>query len=76
MFINRSPNMPAVPGLLINTATLPELVAMPTPNEMVMEPPKAVLPSPPMIVTAPLLVLPSPKARVKLPLLLVAEFQK
>jgi hypothetical protein len=50
-----------------------ELVAVPMPNEMVMEPPKAVLPSPPSIVTAPLLVLPSPEARVKLPPLLVDE---
>ncbi len=64
VFNDRSLNIPGVPALLFNTATLPKLVAMPTPNEMVMEPHKAVLPSPPSIVPAPLLVLPSPKARV------------
>jgi hypothetical protein len=63
--------MPAVPALLVNTATLPELVAVPTHNEMAKEPPEAILPLPPLIVTVPLLVLPSPKARVKLLLLLV-----
>ncbi len=36
---NRSPDTPAVPALLVDTATLPELVAVPTPDEMVMEPP-------------------------------------
>jgi hypothetical protein len=62
--------MPAVPTLLINMATLPKLVAVPTPDEKVMEPPKAILPSPPLIATVPPIVLPSPKARVKhLPLL-------
>jgi hypothetical protein len=70
---NRSPNTPAVPALLVDVATLLELVAVPTPNEMVMEPPEAVLPSPLSIVTAPLLVLPSPKAQVKLPPLLVGD---
>jgi hypothetical protein len=72
-FDNRSPNMPTVPALLIDTATLSKLVAMPTPDEMVMEPPKAILPSPPLIVTAPPLVLPSSKARVKILLLLVDD---
>jgi hypothetical protein len=72
-FNNRSPNTPTVPVLLVNTAMLPELVAMPTPNEMVMEPPKAVLPLPPLIVTAPPLVLPFPEARVKLLLLLAND---
>jgi hypothetical protein len=67
VFINESPNTPAVPALLVNTAMLPKLVAMPTPDEVMMEPPKAVLPLPPWIVIAPPLVLPSPKARVKLP---------
>ena len=38
---------------------------------MVMEPPEAALPSPPLIVTVPPLVLPSPEARVKLPPMLV-----
>jgi hypothetical protein len=37
VFNNRSPNTPAVPVLLFNTATLPKLVALPTPDEMVME---------------------------------------
>jgi hypothetical protein len=72
-FNDRSSNTPTVPALLINKATLPKLVAMPTPNEMVMEPPEAVVPLLPLIVTAPLLVLPSPKARVKILLLLVND---
>ena len=70
---DRSPDTPGVPGLLVDTATLPELVAVPTPNEMVIVLPEAVLPSPPSIVTAPPLVLPSPKARVKHPLLLLDD---
>jgi hypothetical protein len=73
VFINRSPNMPAVPALLVNMATLPKLVAVPTPNEMVTKLPEAILPSPPSIITVPPLVLPSPEARVKLPLLLIAD---
>ncbi len=44
---------------------------MSTPNKVLMEPPKAVLPLTPSIVTAPPLVLPSPEARVKIPPLLV-----
>ena len=44
---------------------------MPTPNKIVMDPPKADVPSPLSIATAPPLVLPSPEARVKLPALLV-----
>ncbi len=71
VFNDRSPNTP-----LVNTAMLPELVAVPTPNEMVMELPEAVLPLPPSIVTAPPLVLPSPEARVKLLPLLVADNQE
>ncbi len=70
---DRSPDTTEVPTLLINTAMLPELVAVPTLDEMVMDLPKAVLPLPPSTVTAPPLVLPSPKARVKLLLLLVAD---
>ncbi len=73
VFKDELPNTPAVPAMLVNIATLPELVAMPTPNEMVMEPPEAVLPSPPSAVTAPLLVLPSPKARVKIQPLMVDD---
>jgi hypothetical protein len=46
VFNNRSPNTHAVPALLINTAMLPKLVAMPMTNKMVMELPKAVQPSP------------------------------
>jgi hypothetical protein len=46
---------------------------MPMPDEMVMEPPEAVLPSPPSIVTVPLLVLPSPKTRFKILPLLVDD---
>jgi hypothetical protein len=76
VFNDRSPNMPAVPALLFDMATLPELVAMPTPNEMVTEPPKTIVPLPPSIVTAPLSVLPSSEARVKLLLLLVNEDQE
>jgi hypothetical protein len=72
---NRSPNMPTVPALLINRAVLPKLVAVPMPDEMVMEPSEAVLPLLPLIVTAPLLMLPSPEARVKLLLLLVDDDQ-
>jgi hypothetical protein len=64
VFNDRSPNMPTVPELLFDMATLPELVAMLKPNEMVKEPPEAVLPLPLSIVTPPPLVLPSPKARV------------
>jgi hypothetical protein len=64
--------MPAVPALLLNTATLPKLLAMPTPNEMETELPKAILPLLPLIVTAPLLVLPFSDTRVKLPPLLDA----
>jgi hypothetical protein len=41
VFNNRSPDTPAVHALLFDTATLPELVAMPTPDEMVMELPEA-----------------------------------
>jgi hypothetical protein len=73
VFNDRSPNMPSVPVLLFDTATLPKLVAVPMPDEMVMEPPEAVLPLVPTTVTAPPLVLPSPKARVKLPSLLVND---
>jgi hypothetical protein len=73
VFNDRSPNTPAVPLLLVNTTMLPELVAVPKPNEMVIEPPEAVLPLPPSIVTAPPLVLPSPEARVKLLPLLVDD---
>jgi hypothetical protein len=73
VFINRSSKKPAAPALLVDTATLPELVAVPMTNEMVTEPPKAVLLLPPLIVTAPPLVLPSPKAIVKIPPLLVAD---
>jgi hypothetical protein len=71
LFSNRSPNTTTVPALLVNTATLPKLVDVQMPNKMVMEPPKAVVPSLPSIVTAPPLVLPSSEARVKTPLLLV-----
>jgi hypothetical protein len=71
VFNNESPNTPTVPALLVNMAMLPKLVAVPMPNEMVMEPPKAILPSPPSIITATPVVLPSPVARVKLPPLLV-----
>jgi hypothetical protein len=73
VFNNRSPDTTAVPALFVNTAMHPELVAVPMPNEMVMEPSKAILLLPPSIVTAPLLVLPSPKARVKLLPLLVDD---
>jgi hypothetical protein len=73
VFINRSSDMPAVPALLVNMMMFPQLVAVPMPNEIVMELPKAVLPLLPSIVTAPPLVMPSPKARVKLLLLLVAD---
>jgi hypothetical protein len=59
--------------LLVDTATVPELVGMQTPNELVMEPPKAALPLHPSIVTAPPLVLPSPEARVKILPLLVDD---
>jgi hypothetical protein len=70
---NRLSNTPAVPELLVDMAKPSEPVAVPTPDEMVMEPPKAVLPFLPSIVTVPPLVLPSPKARVELPLLLVDD---
>jgi hypothetical protein len=73
VFNNESPNTPAIPALLIDTAMLPELVAMPTPDEVVMELPKAILSLLLSIVTAPPLVLPSPKARVKLPPLMVND---
>jgi hypothetical protein len=73
VFINRSPDMPTFPALLVDATTLPELVAVPTLDEMVAEPPKAVLPLPPLIVTDPPLVLPSPMARVKLLPLLVPD---
>jgi hypothetical protein len=73
VFNNESPNTPAVPALLVNTVMLPEFVTVPTPNEIVMEPPEAVLPLTPSIVTAPPLMFPSPEARVKLPPLLVDD---
>jgi hypothetical protein len=73
VFNDRSPNMPTIPALFANTAMLPKLVAMPTPDKMLTEPPEAVLPLPPSIVPAPPLVSPSPKARVKLPPLLVDD---
>jgi hypothetical protein len=63
VFKERSPNTPAVPALLINTAMLPKLVAVPAPDKMVMEPPKAILPLLPLIIKGPLLVLLSTKAR-------------
>jgi hypothetical protein len=46
--------------------SLLEFVAMPMSDEMVMEPPEAVLPLLPSIVTAPPLGLASPGARVKI----------
>jgi len=64
---DKSPDTPELPALLVDTDTLPELVSVPTPDEIVMDPPKADVPSPPSIATAPPLVLPSPEARVKLP---------
>jgi hypothetical protein len=73
VFNNRSPNMTAIPALVFDTATLPKLVALPTPNEIMMELLKALLPLAPTIVTSSLLVLPSPEARVKLPPLLVND---
>ena len=39
---------PVVPPLLMDTTMLLELVAVPTPNEMVMEPSEAVLPTVPL----------------------------
>ena len=75
VFNDRSPNISPVSALLFDMATLPKLVAVSTPNEIVMETTKAVLPSLPLIVTAPLLMLPSPEARVKLLLLLVDDDQ-
>ena len=33
----KSPDTPLVPALLVDTATLPELVSLPTPDEIVME---------------------------------------
>jgi hypothetical protein len=57
--------------LLIDIAALPELVAMPMPDEIVIQPPKSVAPSLPLIFSDPLLVLRSPEARVKLPPLLL-----
>ncbi len=68
---NRSPDTPTVPALLVDTTTIPELVAVPMPDGIVMEPSEAALPSPPSIVTVPPLVLPIPEARVKLPPMLV-----
>jgi hypothetical protein len=67
VIISRSPNTAAVPALLVDSATLSKIVAVPTPNEMVMEPPEAILSSPPTIVTAPLLELPSPKGQNQAP---------
>jgi hypothetical protein len=73
VFKDESPNTPAVPALLIDTATHTKLVAVPMPNEVVMELPEAVISLLPLIVTAPTLVLPSPEARVKILLLLVDD---
>ncbi len=70
VFNNESPNTPTVPVLLVDTVMLPKLLAVPTPNEVMMEPPEAVLPLMSSIVTAPPLVLSSPEARVKILLLL------
>ncbi len=63
----RSPNTPAVPPLLLDTATLPKLVAVPTPNEIVVKPPEAVLPLPSSILTPSPLVVLSPKAKYGAP---------
>ncbi len=52
---------------------LPELVAMPMPNEMVTECPYVILLPLPLFVTAPLLELPSPEARVKVSSLLIND---
>ena len=73
VFNDKAPDTPDTPALLVDIAALPELVAVPTPDEIVMDPPKSVAPSPPSIFTDPPLVLPSPEARVKLPPLLVDD---
>ena len=55
---------------LVDTDTVPELVAVPAPDAIVMEPPEDVVPSvasPPLMATAPPFAMPSPEARVKLP---------
>jgi hypothetical protein len=57
--------------LLIDIAVYPELVPVPTPDEIVIYLPKFVALSPPSIFTDPPLVLPSPEAIVKLPPLLL-----
>jgi hypothetical protein len=50
-----SPKTPAVPSLFIDTATFPKLVTMLTPDEMVNEPLKTILPSSLSSVTGPFL---------------------
>ena len=65
VFNDKAPDTPDTPALLVDIAALPELVAVPAPDEIVMEPPKAVAPSPPSIFTDPPLVLPSPDAESK-----------
>ena len=68
---DKSPDTTELPALLVDTDTHPELVSVPTPGEIGLDPPKADVLSPPSIATAPPLVLPSPETKVKLPALLV-----
>ena len=63
----RSPDTPAVPALLVEIDTLPELVSVPTPDAIAISPPSDVEPSPPSRLTEPPATLPSPEERVKLP---------
>ncbi len=46
VFHDKAPDTLDTPALLVDIAALSELVAVPTPDEIVMEPPKAVAPSP------------------------------
>ena len=70
---DKPPNILKCPALLVDTDILHELVSIPAPNTIVMDTPKAVILTPPLITTAPLDVAPALEVRVKLPLPLLDD---
>ena len=63
----KAPDTPELPAFLLDTDTLPELVAKPSPYTIVMDPPKAMASTPPSTVASPHDVLLAPAAKFKLP---------
>ena len=47
----RAPDTPDAPALFVKIDMLPKLVAVPQPEEITIDPPNAVSPTPPSIVT-------------------------